>query len=104
MKRTVNHSQPRAQLQIKKISLILLIALLCSFIGHAEHFDLSNQVAEKQQCQLCQHNVDTPKEVNADFAFAQFQLSYQAWQYDFSASNTQQYYISPLRAPPVIHP
>lgn len=103
MKRTVNHSQPRAPLQIKKISLILLIALLCSFIGHAEHFDLSNQLAEKQQCQLCQHNLDTPKEVKADFACTQFQLSYQACQYDFAAYTTQQYYVPPLRAPPVIH-
>lgn len=46
-----------------KISFILLISLLFSFISHAEHSQLIVDVNEAQQCQLCQHNIDSPPEL-----------------------------------------
>ncbi|MCJ8318949.1 MAG: hypothetical protein MJK12_04905 [Colwellia sp.] len=45
---------------LSKISVILLIAYLCAFVSHAQHFDLVVDVNETQQCQLCQNNIDTP--------------------------------------------
>jgi len=45
---------------LSKISLVLLIAYLCAFASHAQHFDLVVDVNETQQCQLCQNNIDTP--------------------------------------------
>ena len=49
---------------LSKISLILLIACLCSFVSHAQHVDLVLDFNETQQCPLCQNNIDSPSDLS----------------------------------------
>ena len=48
---------------LSKISLILLMACLCSFASHAQHVDLVLDFNETQQCPLCQNIIDSPPDL-----------------------------------------
>ena len=86
---------------IKKISLVLLITLLFSFVSHAEHHNLVIDVNETQQCQLCQHNIDTPPEFVVFSAIAQTYLPLSDVLVVDRYFTKENYTTPPLRAPPV---
>lgn len=57
-------TKPSFQLfSFKNISIILLVAFLCSFFTHTLEHELNLNANEILDCQLCQHNVDTPKQI-----------------------------------------
>lgn len=86
---------------LSKISLIVLIAYLCAFVSHAQHFDLVVDLNETQQCQLCQNNIDTPPDLSftTQTTFVCFHM--------FVISSAARCFISTahqrplLRAPPI---
>jgi hypothetical protein len=94
--------QPNAVHKILvKISLVLLFTLLFSFVSHAQHHKLIVDVNEAQQCQLCQHNIDTPPEFVIFSAIAQ---STSLKNYSLLPQlhlSWNVYLIPELRAPPV---
>ena len=86
---------------LSKIGLVLLVAYLCAFASHAQHFDLVVDVNETQQCQLCQNNVDTPPKLSLSIlpSSACFQLLVNS---PVTCCFTSAAYQRPhLRAPPV---
>ena len=54
-------SQLLSQSRQSIISLLILCAFLCTTLSHSSHSELIPDNAELQQCKLCQHNIDTPK-------------------------------------------
>jgi hypothetical protein len=86
---------------IVKISLVLLITLLFSFVSHAQHHNLVIDVNETQQCQLCQHNIDTPPEFVVFSAIAQTHLPLSDVLVVDRYFTKGSYTTPPLRAPPV---
>ncbi|NQZ90541.1 MAG: hypothetical protein HRT54_23505 [Colwellia sp.] len=44
------------------LSVLILCAFLCATLSHSAHSELILDSVELQQCKLCQHNVDTPKD------------------------------------------
>jgi hypothetical protein len=55
------HSQISTHSRQSIISLLILFAFLCTTLSHSSHGELIPENAEQQQCKLCQHNIDTPK-------------------------------------------
>jgi hypothetical protein len=53
----------RQHFSFRNISIVLLVALMCSLINHTFEHEFSLGANDKQECQLCQHNIDTPKQV-----------------------------------------
>jgi hypothetical protein len=43
------------------LSVLILCAFLCATLSHSAHSELILDSVELQQCKLCQHNIDTPK-------------------------------------------
>ncbi len=81
-------------------SVLMIFALLFSFVSHSEHYDLATDVSE-QHCHLCQYSID---KVDNDLSVNTHQLSqylaYTAVIYNITP--VANFYLSPpLRAPPV---
>jgi len=54
-------SQLFSQSRQSIISLLILSAFLCTTLSHSAHSQVIPDNVELQQCKLCQHNIDTPK-------------------------------------------
>jgi len=83
------------------VSILLLIALLCSFVSHAQHVELANSVMETQDCKLCQHNIDTPKGVELTVEPDYVCQSHKACYYSPVYLQESDYQQPQLRGPPV---
>ncbi len=86
---------------LAKISLILLIAYLCAFVSHAQHFDLVVDSGEAQQCQLCQNNIDTPPDLSLSVIPVYISITADIQNQLSAPSVLIAHQRPPLRAPPV---
>jgi len=83
------------------LSVLILLAFLCATVSHSAHSELIEDNVEVQQCKLCQHNIDTPKNTLAvklvDIcSYEQPNLTINA-----PKISTSLYVLPQLRAPPV---
>lgn len=81
------------------VPVVLIFALLFSFISHGQHYDLTTDSTE-QHCQLCQQYIDKVNN-NADvhYSVKSHYLAYTS--YSFKLTYHISYYVNPpLRAPP----
>jgi len=93
--------QNTAYKSIVKISAVLLFTLLFSFVSHAQYHNIVIDANETQQCQLCQHNIDTPPEFIVFSAVAQTHLPLSDVLVVDRYFTKESYTTPPLRAPPV---
>lgn len=76
-------------------------AFLCATLSHSSHGELIPDNVELQQCKLCQHNIDTPKN-NITLKLVNVS-SYQELTQTLIIANryTSLYLVPPSRGPPV---
>ena len=82
------------------LSVLILCAFLCATLSHSAHSELVQDSVELQQCKLCQHNIDTPKNTLTVKLVAI--CNYDSPSYFIIAPqfNTSLYLVPQLRAPP----
>jgi hypothetical protein len=84
------------------ISLLIMSAFLCAMLSHSSHGELIPDNVELQQCKLCQHNIDTPKN-NITLKLVNVSNYQQSTQTLIIVNRYTPFYLIPqLRAPPPV--
>jgi len=83
------------------ITMLILIAFLCTVISHAQHSDFLSDTVERHQCKLCQQSLDLPTENTLDIMVVANDYYHINNRYVNIVLTPHFYLSSPLRAPPI---
>lgn len=82
------------------VPVVLIFALLFSFISHGQHYDLTIDSTE-QHCQLCQQYIDkVNNNVDVNYSVKSCYLTYSSCSFELTYHSNNSV-TPPLRAPPV---
>jgi hypothetical protein len=90
------------QFNMKQVfmSVVVLFALLFSFVGHSEHYELTNDGAE-QRCHLCQNKIDDVENKLEVYSFETSRYLAYTPVVEVLHDAPILYILPPLRGPPV---